>query len=373
MSHTAESDDHSDATTEGTSPPTAASLFRSTWWFLWGLLFPGVYLLFAAGFNEVYWQSGALSDYAILLHNWPCLVFVYPMVIFSAAGLGTVLWCPADSHRRTWVRFAVFSGVVVWFGLWIAWVFGVQGPFDRSTPFFVTLLCPLLGGAITLPFVGLVYGSQSLISPNRLGHDDDKKLLILGTCLLLFACTVPVIGIWFFALVSAAPLALVTYGWAATVCFMSIPKEDRRLSLKMAMMIVTWLSANFAAWRFAVNLMLAEYAALPTEPPDDCFIASAAAKGHSRFVGARCDTPINGQLRTLKAGELILRHTAPRLHRNIRTIYNEFGPRAARLLRNRWLADAAYLGLKPCEWFASLLLVIAKVPRRRVDTIYRSR
>ncbi|MEM6798864.1 MAG: DUF6688 family protein [Planctomycetota bacterium] len=351
--------------------PTARPLFRSTWWFLWGLLFPGAYLLLAAGFDEVEWQTGALSDYAILLHNWPCLVFVYPMAIFSAVGLGTLLWGPEGVRQLSWVRFALFSGVIVWLELWVAWCFGVGGPFEPESPVFLTLTCPLIGAVVTLPFFGIAYGDRNLNSAAAQDRNENQRALVFVLCLILLLCTLAIAPIWLFVLVPAAPLALATYGWAAIVCFKSIPKEERRLSLKMAMLIVTWLSANFAAWRFAVNLMLAEYAALPTEPPQGCFVATAAARGHRVFVGSDLERPINRQLRTLTAGELLLRRTAPRLHRRTRTIYNGLGPRAAGLLTNRWLADAAYVGLKPCEWFARLLLLAAGVKRDQVDSLYR--
>jgi hypothetical protein len=100
------------------------------------------------------------------------------------------------------------------------------------------------------------------------------------------------------------------------------------------------------------------YQQLPKIPPD-CYIATAAAKGHASFVGSTTFPlenherfALNRQLQTLKCFELILKASSPRLHCFIRKIYNVYGKKAATKITSPWLADITYLSLKPLELFA---------------------
>jgi hypothetical protein len=98
---------------------------------------------------------------------------------------------------------------------------------------------------------------------------------------------------------------------------------------------------------------------LPQSMSGGCFVATAAAKGHPRFVGSRIDTnsagvtvPITQQLITLKTFESLSKARRPRAHRALRYIYNRIGPPLAACIVHPTIADLAYLLLKPAEWFA---------------------
>lgn len=119
-----------------------------------------------------------------------------------------------------------------------------------------------------------------------------------------------------------------------------------------------WIGALFNARRIYDNL--------PDEPPQGCFVVTAAARGHAQLVGPfvlhtrhGLVRSVNRQLLTFWAFERRWQATAPRTHRAFRRCYNVAGRRLARRLNNPWLADAAYLALKPAEWFAAFTL-----PRR---------
>jgi hypothetical protein len=125
---------------------------------------------------------------------------------------------------------------------------------------------------------------------------------------------------------------------------------------------VTWLAAYFGAWRIAVTRAIDEYASLPTVKPG-CFICTAAARGHPRFVKSRLargsrgtSFMVNRQVSRLKCAELALLAGAPRLHRACRRLYDRYGPRLARRIDNPLAADIAYLLLKPAEWTAYAVL-----------------
>jgi hypothetical protein len=109
-------------------------------------------------------------------------------------------------------------------------------------------------------------------------------------------------------------------------------------------------------------------------------VASAAANGHPGFVKSETVSAadgrrvrVNRQLRVLKAGELAMRAVAPGLHRGLRRMYDVVAPPIARRLRNPYLADAAYLLLKPAEWAAAWVLAgLLGSARARIAEILRS-
>jgi len=139
--------------------------------------------------------------------------------------------------------------------------------------------------------------------------------------------------------------------------------HETKLTILRGAGLATWLGAYIVAWRFDILKMYELYVALPPTPPPDCYIATAAAKGHPRFVRSwdviRSDGTkmrVNRQLQVLKCAELALLPIHPRLHKLLRTLYDTVGKRLARQIQNPLAADVAYLLLKPWEWLTGLLL-----------------
>jgi hypothetical protein len=64
----------------------------------------------------------------------------------------------------------------------------------------------------------------------------------------------------------------------------------------------------------------------------------------------------NRQLATFWALENAWQNQWPASYRGFRRVYNVMGPVVAACLRNAWLADLAYLCLKPLEWGARRLV-----------------
>ena len=123
--------------------------------------------------------------------------------------------------------------------------------------------------------------------------------------------------------------------------------------------LLAWLASYGLAWRFSVLKAIEVYHSLPPQPPD-CYIATAAARGHKSLVRAQPVTLptgllwVNPQLQTLKCAELVLVALLPRLHRPLRKMYDLVGKALAGCLISPYLSDLAYLGLKPVEWLAWL-------------------
>lgn len=121
--------------------------------------------------------------------------------------------------------------------------------------------------------------------------------------------------------------------------------------------------ALLAALPFWVGSILTSrwlYQKLPEQRPE-CFVVSAASRGHPWLVGT-CGwelrqgrpEPVNRQLHTFRAFEAAWQRRAPASHAQFRRFYNQWGYRAARLISNRVCADCAYLLLKPAEWIIRL-------------------
>jgi len=122
------------------------------------------------------------------------------------------------------------------------------------------------------------------------------------------------------------------------------------------------------------------YKSLPLEHPGgQCYVVTAAARGHGSVVGSRGvilldggRMPVNDQMRFLKAGELLLQAASPVCHRLVRVVYDRIGPVLARMLFCAVLADVAYLVLKPVEWMsrAALSAVLGRRARAFVEGLY---
>jgi hypothetical protein len=128
-----------------------------------------------------------------------------------------------------------------------------------------------------------------------------------------------------------------------------------------------WAAAgSLPCWIGSIILAKQEYARLPETMPD-CFVVSAALRGHQRFVGSFPAADRNGallqvnrQLLTFRRFEALWMMVNPRTHRCFRKIYNKIGPLIAFRIRTAWTADMVFLLLKPAEWIAWLLLGLTK-------------
>ncbi|MDA1044079.1 MAG: hypothetical protein O3C57_02525 [Verrucomicrobia bacterium] len=101
---------------------------------------------------------------------------------------------------------------------------------------------------------------------------------------------------------------------------------------------------------------------LPDAPPE-CFVVTAALRGHASLVGPfskidRVGKPqvVNAQLLTFWRFEQPWQERQPLTHRAFRPCYNKPGPALARQIQSPLTADLVYLLLKPCDAMARLAL-----------------
>ncbi|WP_146583528.1 DUF6688 family protein [Posidoniimonas polymericola] len=343
--------------------------------FFWGVLAPVAFLIFLAAenpFSADVWQSGKLGHYAMLLLTWPSPALVYLFVLAAAYAMVLWLFGPQRDQGSPWVLAGLLTGVVVWLELYVLWFCGLC--VDEGALSFVGLhmAAPIVAVLWPLPLLLLIRVCQPIIGDERIAIL--ALMLVLGFMVVLTSEATPAIYLGL-AVFTAPVLALACYCRAAWLACQSLRSDKYRLPLKAVFGLFAWFSMHLAAWRYAVNSMLTLYAQAPTEEPVTCFVASAAARGHARLVGAwpAGSGRVTRQLQRLKALELVLAVTSPAAHRLVRRHYNQWGPRAARRLTTPWLADAAYLLLKPCEWLAALVVLpAAGVRQREVSRLYEA-
>jgi hypothetical protein len=122
---------------------------------------------------------------------------------------------------------------------------------------------------------------------------------------------------------------------------------------------IGWLLAVLISIVSRILIAMQYYRSLPDEAPPDCFVATAASRGHRRVVGPRRPAsdgrPETRQLHTLRRFEQDLRATCPHLHARLRDGYNVLGPWLAAGVNTPLRADVMHIALLPLAVLARLL------------------
>lgn len=317
-------------------------------------------------FWEVYldpqWQSGANTFIGLLIgptwswYFWSCLL--YASISMALVGIRV------DYLALASVRWGLVTGVLL--GIHYNVLMSIS--LFHSTNFF-------WGIGLVITYL-LSYGIYYVLTKSP------KILLWLVFGYLVIGSLVVVGGYFFggmttFGSLFAPLLFLPILGPGLfTLSFLRVAKEVWKFRFPNNPLVIWalgWTGLYSASWYLTWLEATRFYASLPVEPPGDCYVASAAAHGHHKWVRhhirfATNGTPfaMNKQLQVLKAAELGLRSFSPDLHGFIRKRYNKIGPYLVHhwVLRSKWHADFAYAMLKPFEWIAiaSISLVFPHIP-----------
>jgi len=328
------------------------------------------------------WQSGQTETYvALYVAGRPLIIFI-PFFLFSMVGLTAVIFRGAFRNQN-WTKGAIYSGVLL------------------SSIYFVLFcithsLASIIAALIAGPLLALVVWLASILFrqwKNRISI----TYLMIATAVVAVAMALilrmdqpfyslmgfPLVAFW--VLVIACPtLNCVTY-WRLAAAIMTEDfarveqsrKPSGRMLLSWLVAAGSWITAYWLSVRQAIEWTLEEYQKLPTTQPD-CYVCSAAANGHAKWVGSnRIKTPqglviVNLQMQRLKALELMATVICPRALRPIRAVYDLFGPTIARrCASNRWCADITFLLLKPVEWLAVVVAWGVGISAASISRLYR--
>ena len=129
--------------------------------------------------------------------------------------------------------------------------------------------------------------------------------------------------------------------------------------------ILSTIAGSLPFWLASFWWAKKTYLGLPDKAPD-CFIVTAAGRGHEAIVGPFVEIPrhgqprrVNRQLVTFWQFETAWSDRAPRSHAAFRRAYNRIGPAIAQKINSPIAADAAYLALKPAELVARIAVNLA--------------
>jgi hypothetical protein len=296
------------------------------------------------------WQSGKSSDYLVLfLFPEASLIFLL-LLAYSIVCYLLLLIAPVHYVRFFAIRFGIYTGTLL----------ALQ---------YSILSVPVLSNT-GLGYTFLLVWILPLVFPFIYHRAADRwTTSAVNNILFVLAAASVAIGIltgfgWAFGLmafVTSAPFW--SFLMAVRASIWLLKNHETKFNLSRGLSVAPWLAAYAVAWRYDILKMYELYVALPKQPPPDCYIATAAARGHPQVVQAwsvlganGISLRVNAQLQRLKCAELALMAVHPSLHAFLRHLYDVIGKHLASKIQNPFLADLAYLLLKPCEWSAGFLL-----------------
>ncbi len=353
---------------------------------LFGVVLPIVPFLFVEINGRpllVDWQSGEWQDYiGMLLGGTPARPF-YPLIILAGVALVALISKPVVNGRKNWVRFALILGVILagQYTLILGASFGIGGAVFAGCSIAAALT--IAAGFVLAPAGWCRWRFWSLFTPRRIAG--------ITAGLVLLALLLGLLGGGPFGVLMLPVTASVMFSpWVCLMVYLLACARIYRSSRLLAADRVDgkddpWWLLLFGgamgyglAWAGSISLAMDAYAKLPTVPPD-CYICTAAARGHSRFVGSQRTVlrsgqtiPVNRQMRICKAVELAIRATTPRGHRVLRHAYDRIGPVLAGRMSSPIAADIAYLVIVPIAWVCGgILSLIVPGFREATNRLYR--
>jgi hypothetical protein len=344
-----------------------------------GVVLPALALLFSMGgplAGWPAWQSGEAKHYAAMLLTWPGFGAFLPLVLFSMLSLLVWLW--RDRMLKHWVvRLGLYTGFVLTVQFLLILIIAESG------------WALLIAAAIFAAFQAATVWASAYAIRNARRFSIRYLLIVTAFVAIVIALLKTfadesnvmemVLGIPLIAAIAAPILSLVTMTRASVHAVQTGQSQwFERTQIAMLEILLGWTGwfvCYFVAWKIAVDVMLAEYAKLPTTQPG-CYVCSAAAHGHAWLVRSEwvdgIGMPVNDQLRRLKFLEIALKVATPRLHRQTRLLYDHHGPKlAGQCRRSRWFADSAFVILLPIELIAIIIRITFRYRASQIESLYR--
>lgn len=298
------------------------------------------------------WQSGDIQDYLALFLSPEASLFFFPLILYSIFCFLLLMENQEQYAGNFFIRLGIYTGAFLalqYSLLIIVYIY-------RASWFPMLLLI-------------LLYASPWILGKVHLWLSRKLSALLIrnlaiGIVLVILLTTIvltrdPIFGVLLFCGFAAPFWSFLISGQTALWLFKNY---ESKVTISRTFGIATWIVAYIGALRFDILKMYELYAALPPTPPD-CYIATAAAKGHSRFVRSRIVHLRNGglmqvnvQLQHFKSVEIALMAAFPKIHYFVRKIYDVAGRKLALHIQNPLLADVAFLLLLPVEWVSFRLL-----------------
>jgi hypothetical protein len=288
------------------------------------------------------------------------LIMTHPLVVLGAILI--VLMLPAGWGKKSVKRFAIAFLVAI---------FGVVLPLFVF--FFSAFLVPDWKGGCVHGWIDCFYLGKLALTPqvlwataalyfleNRMVHSVNRPI-VLG----LFTGTIVASVSFVYGLATTFGELGVFTLWLLVPFYIAVWQGIRAAQCMRNHQfgLCSYLLTVFSSIPFWIGgLMWSRriYESLPDKSPD-CFVVTAAARGHTSFVGPFIQIRhrgklrrVNQQLATFWQFEALWHGCAPRSHTAFRRLYNRLGPIVAGRIRSPWVADAAWIIMKPVELLAKI-------------------
>ncbi len=305
------------------------------------------------------WWSDSLGMIPTAKAGWP----FYPLLLFAIYAAMMVIIQPRVYINRLHIRFGLLTGIILAYQYAFIQTASIMSPDNW-------LVGTALGKLIPPVFVaGMLFVRWSF---RRLVWE---RAWYRGRALVIFWVIFGILAIVGFApaaigsLFVAPGLTLTSFIALFLLCMQQGARLEWRKPWPIAW-LVGWVLAYSAAWMEGYILAAKAYGELPLKL-NDCYIATAASRGHAKLVGSHVagGVRVTPQLAMFKAGERAIAAAWPKVHRAMRLIYNAIGPVLARRMGNPFIADLAYLSLKPLEWLTAGVLALAAARRVRSSSL----
>ncbi len=314
------------------------------------------------------WQRGKWADYLGIIPTkagWP----FYPLLMFSMFAGGWCIFRPRSAVQSLFVRVGLISGIA------LAWQYAfIQIVSLRTSSMATDIPLGLFIPAAAVTVLVILHRLLNLLIWHRQWyHGRVRRFYWIGLVVLLAGAMLfresrqGVLGVAIFGPLFLAPGLTMTSLVLMLIACLTHGTVTPRDPLVILAWIIGWLAAFASAWIKSYQFAVEAYTKLPTSDPS-CYIATAAAQGHGAIVGSWSTGDghrINRQLALFKAGEKAIARRSPETHRWLRSIYDTIGPVIARQMSRRWLADLAYLTLKPLEWLTAAVLALGATRKLR--------
>lgn len=310
------------------------------------------------------YQTGKFVDYVSLFLAVESSWVFLPLVAYSSISLLLLFFSPRQYIQSFWVRLGIYTGALLSFQYLVL-------IFLALLETFYIILAVWIVSVVIVP----LYRFLTKLMGVKLFLLIFVVLPFLAYCFLFLLISIfpeiqlPFLGSEFattpFFFLAAFLLACAPF-WSflimAKTSYLLLKHYETGITLPGGTGILAWLGGFTGAWIFSVLKTMEIYAALPPQPPD-CYIATAAARGHPSIVRSQpvrlADgtlMQVNPQLQRLKCVDLALLATSPKVHKWIRRIYDVLGRKLAAQIKNPILADVAFLILVPVEWISFFVL-----------------
>ncbi len=315
-------------------------------------------LSFLGPLESPQWQTGELHHKIVFILSpyggWP----LYPLMLFAMLCLALQLANKPHHPLAYWIRWGVWGGVPI--SLFYTVILNIVilgrpvGIAEALMLFAVQVALPLWVVAVVILDQRRRRGQWVMMG----------RMTLAATVLIPFAASVALGP----GMLMAAPFVASLFGgpaWSLGTYIYAAYRShhDHRQPTPTTAGDITGMLVYFGtilgACPATVLMSLGRYSSLPTTPPpSDCYVVTAASRGHGWLVD-------NHQLMILKTFEIVLQANFPRAHHLLRRPYDVVGPWLAQRMNRAGVADAAYLSLKPVEWAAWLTLRLASLVATR--------